>query len=398
MTTPSPSSEHEKLARDVLNAMDTLTNAVKTKNHETEANVRAFFERYEDEAQKYARALQMHKQGFNVALNPPVSPFARTSPEYKTFFNHITCSTEGTARLHEITAKEWAINELDHKTLRSDQESTGGYLIPKIMDDQIRRNITEMSPVRLFARNRVLAGKMIEVPRRLTIPTAAYEGEGEASPTDQSSYGSEQVTAYRQTVTIPATMDMMISSAFDLEQELAMDVGEALGKNEGQNFLNGLGIKGPQGILKDSRVEVVPTGTTGQIDWSDLNNVASKLKSGQNPWFFFNRRTLGYLQGIKSSIGVPIWAPVAGDKPATIWGYPYSSDFIDLPDAQAGSGSKSIIFGDLRRGYEVHDVRGISVVRDDLTRKREAITEWTFRRYNTGRVIIPEAIKVLVVA
>ena len=71
---------------------------------------------------------------------------------------------------------------------------------------------------------------------------------------------------------------------------------------------------------------------------------------------------------------------------------------IDLADAQTGSNAIPVIFGDLRRGYEIYDLIGISVVRDDLTRKREAVTEWTFRRYNTGRVIIPEAIKLLKIA
>jgi hypothetical protein len=39
----------------------------------------------------------------------------------------------------------------------------------------------------------------------------------------------------------------------------------------------------------------------------------------------------------------------------------------------------------------------MNATRDDLTRKKEAITEWTFRRYNTGRVILPEAIAVMTI-
>ena len=286
----------------------------------------------------------------------------------------------------------------EYKTLRTDSDVQGGYLVPLVTDNEIRKNITEMSPVRMFARVRQATSKTMEIPRRLAIPTAVYEGEGETSPTDQSQYGSEQVTLYRQTVTIPATLDMMISSAFNLEQEIAMDVGEAFGKGEGLNYISGTGTKGPQGIIKDTRIEQVNTSGSGAVIWDDLITIASKLKRGQNPAFFFNRRTLGILQKLKSTIGVPIWAPVAGDKPATIWGFPYSSDMIDLADADAGTGALPIIFGDLRRGYEIYDLIGISVVRDDLTRKKEAITEWTFRRYNTGRVIIPEAIKVLKVA
>lgn len=317
----------------------------------------------------------------------------RKSDHYKDFMHFMT------APANEMKSSYGGYTvfrpDIDAKTLRTDNDQQGGYLLPHITDNEIRKNITEMSPVRSFARVRTASSKTIEIPRRLTIPVATFEGEGAPSADSQSNYGSEQITLFRQTVTIPATLDMMVSSAFNLEQEIAMDVGEAFGKGEGTNFVSGTGTKSPQGFLKDSRVEVVNTAGSGAIVWDDLINVASKLKRGQNPWYFLNRRTLGLLQGLKSTIGVPIWAPVAGDKPATIWGYPYNSDMIDLADGQSGSGAKPIVFGDMRRGYEIYDLLGISVVRDDLTRKREAITEWTFRRYCTGRVVIPEALKVL---
>ena len=123
--------------------------------------------------------------------------------------------------------------------------------------------------------------------------------------------------------------------------------------------------------------------------------MAGNLKRGQNLAFLMNRRTLAYIQSLTSDIHVPIWMPVAGDKPATIWGYPYSADVIDLDDVVTGAGAKPVVCADLYRGYEVHDMLGMSVVRDDLSRKKEAITEWTFRRYLSGRVILPEAISVM---
>lgn len=308
---------------------------------------------------------------------------ARQSAEYKTFFGLLKAKGERD------------IAELELKTLRTDSEVSGAYLIPQIMDNEIRKNITEISPVRAFARVRMAPGKTMDIPRRLALLKAYYEGEAEQDLTGQSTYGNEQVTLYRQSVTVPASLDMMLSSAFDLEREIASDVGESFGQSEGKEFISGTGNKGPQGLLADSRIEVVTTASSGAVDFTDMAEIAGKLKRGQNPWWFMNRRTLAKMWQIKSSIGVPIWQPVAGDQPATIWGFPYNSDMIDLDDAQTGSNAKPIIFGDLRRGYEIFDMVGISVVRDDLTRKREAITEWTFRRYNTGRVILPEALKIL---
>jgi HK97 family phage major capsid protein len=61
------------------------------------------------------------------------------------------------------------------------------------------------------------------------------------------------------------------------------------------------------------------------------------------------------------------------------------------------SGAKPVVFGDLMRGYEIYDMMGMNVVRDDVTQAKNAITLWTFRRYLTGRVILPEAIGIMVI-
>jgi HK97 family phage major capsid protein len=228
--------------------------------------------------------------------------------------------------------------------------------------------------------------------RRLSLPLAQFEGEGGRGPTDQSIYGSEQVTCYRQTVTVPATLDMMISSAFDLEREIAGDVGESFAQGEGLNFVSGNGRLGPQGFMSDTRVVSYTSGTSGTFTIDDLPKMASELKRGQNPMWYFNRKTLGFLQSLKTSIGAPIWMPAAGGFPANIFGWPYCSEMIDMADVATGSGAKPIAFADLYRGYEIHDMMGMNIIRDDITKAGSAITQWTMMRYLTGRVILPEAI------
>lgn len=339
-----------------------------------------------DEYKKRVAALELAiaKKSSGPGVDPDV---ARESAEYKHFFGYLTVKAESKSHSY--------VPDLDLKTLRTDAGIQGGYLIPQVMDNQIRKNITEISPVRAHARTRMSPSKSMDIPRRLALLDSYYEGETEPAVADQSTYGSETVTLYRQTVKVPASLDMMVSSAFNLEAEIAADVGESMGKKEGRMFLVGTGALGPQGIINDSRVDVHTTAASGALTFDDIAELIGKLKSGQAPWLFFNRRTLSKLWQIKSSIGVPLWQPVAGGQPATIWDYPYDARMIDLASAQDGSNSKPIIFGDLRRGYEIFDMMGISVIRDDLTLADRAITQWIFRRYNTGRVIVPEAIKVL---
>ena len=416
---PEASAELKKMTEEARNALSTLLETDK-KNKETVNNIEQWFTKFEGENQKLvkdiagykkaneeieakAAALEKELEGFkadsagykervekletliatgNTGDEKKDAALARKSPEYDNFFKY-------------FKGKSQDYGDIDFKTMRTDANEQGAYLIPQVMDNVIRKYINEMSPVRLFARNRNSPGKTMDIPIRLALPIAYFEGEMEQDQQGQSTYGSETITLYRQSITVPATLDMMVSSAFDLEREISSDVGEAFGVGEGLNFVRGSGTKGPHGFVNDSRIETVDTNTSGEVGFDDLADLSGRLKRGQMPMWYFNRRTLSKLLQIKSSIGVPVWTPVAGDNPAMIWGYPYSSDMIHMDDAQTGAGAIPIAFADMRRGYEIFDLMGISVIRDDLTQKRKAITEWTFRRYLTGRVIVPEAFKLM---
>ena len=314
----------------------------------------------------------------------------RETDEYKAAMTYILQGKDG------LNA-----SNLDLKTLRTDTGASGGFLIPTQMDADLRKNITEISPFRFFARQRPMFGKTMDIPRRLANLTAYFEGEGEPAQTDQQKYGSEQVTVYAQTVNVPATQDMLLMSPIDMESEIVVDVGEAFAKNEGTKFLLGTGTKEPMGVISDTRVGLVdttPASSGDPPDFDDFAKITGELKRGYNPAFLFNRRTLAYLFTLKSTTSEPLWQPVGGSTPPTIYGFPYSSDCIDLDDPTDGAGAKPVIFGDFRRGYEIYDLTGTAVVRDDYTQKKNRIVEWTFYRYLHGQVIVPEAIKIMRIA
>ncbi len=391
---------------DVKNALIAFGEAVESKNTETAKNVEDFMSKYQDEADKVAKAFAEKEQAakdaeekaekLEVRLKDLEHDVAtkgsgsgdpadgREGDEYKNFMRFLQ--------------KGDRAQDLDIKTLRTDNDTAGGYLLPSPMDTELRKNIREMSSVRQHARLRTMPGKTLDVPRRLNHINASFEGEAETGEDDESLYGSEQVTAYRQTVTVPVTEDMLISAAVDMEREIVSDVAEAFAVNEATNFVSGTGNKGPAGIITDSRVAINTSATTGVLAFEDFADVAGDLKRGYNPWFYMNRKTLAEVWKLKGSDGHPIWAPVqsGGSTPATIFGFPYDSNWIDLDDhTPTTSNTKPILFGDLRKTYEIYDLQGVVVIRDELTKKREAITEITFRRYLTGKVILPEATRIL---
>ena len=297
----------------------------------------------------------------------------------------------------EVFVKEgsMAITPEMKANLRTDSDVQGGFLVAVEMDNVITKKITEISPIRSIARVRTLASKSLSVPVRDTIPKAAYEGEAETGTDDTSTYANETLTAFRQTVTIPITQDMLMDAAFDMEAEIMTDGGESFAQGEGEGFVVGTGFKQPSGFTIDSRVvaNARTSAVSSTINFDDMMNLTGDLKTGYNPVYVFNRRTLAFLRTLKGGDGHPLWQPgMNGIVVNTINGFPYIIA-EDMPDI--ASATIPVAFGDFTRGYTIVDRTGMGVIRDELTLKKKAIVEFTLQRWNTGQVTLPEAIKLL---
>lgn len=281
-------------------------------------------------------------------------------------------------------------------TLRTDNDTAGGYLVTSEMDNVITKKIIEISGIRSLARVRTINSKTLEMAIRNTIPSATFEGEAETGNDSESSYSNESVTAFRQTFTTPVTKDMLMDSSFDMESEIMTDAAEAFAKGEGTGFVVGTGHKQPEGFLVNAAVvtgALTGTGGSGVISADDVINLTGELKVGYDPVYVFNRKTLANLRTKKSTTGAFLWEPgLNGPVANTLNGLPY----VIAPDMQdIASNSLSVAFGDFRRGYTIIDRTGMSVIRDELTQKKLAIVEFTFNRWLTGQVTLPEAITLL---
>lgn len=401
------SEETKKLLAEFPNMWDQFQKSLDSKNKETASNIEAKFKQIQDGlveyqkatalAEKAAKAAEDRVADLEVELAKKGSKSDADERKGKTYSDFMEWMRKG--RDADIDHKKLRDDLVAKASLRTDVDTQGGFLLPPVMDTQLRKNIREVSPMRLFARVRPLASKSMEVPRRSKgINRALYEGELETGEDGISTYVMETVTAYRMTHTVPASNDMLISAAFDLETEILADVQEAMADGEGYNFVRGAGTKGPKGFVADTRCAVIDTASTGVIAFEDFATMIGQMKKGQRPAFFMNRTTLSEIWKLKGTDGHPIWTPVAfgGQTAPTIFGYPYSSDMIDLDThVPTTSGTKPIIFADMMRGYEIFDLAGTVVIRDEYTQKRKAAIEWTFHRYNTGQVILPEAIKIM---
>jgi HK97 family phage major capsid protein len=292
------------------------------------------------------------------------------------------------------------------KTLRTDVDTGAGYLTTPETDNMIIKQITEISPMRNISRVRTVGKKVLEIPTRTGIPTSNYEGEAEAAGESQSSYGNESLNAWRHSVVIPYTADMLMDSNFDLEAEINGDVSESFAQKEGNKFINGTGVKEPEGFLSVTAITDdarTATGTAGSLDEpNDIIRLTGDLKVGYNPMLGFNRLTLSELRTLQDTAGAYIWKAGTvsglgslgqpGSVPNTIAGEPYVI-LQDMPDI--ATDAFPVVYADFMRGYTIIDRTGMVVIRDEVTAAANAIIKLTFRRYNGGQVVLNEAFKLL---
>ena len=293
-----------------------------------------------------------------------------------------------------VSGKSDELEMLTKEINRTDIATNGGALVPLMMFQEIIKNVTEISPIRSLARVVQIDGKSIDLPTRKSLLTAAYEGETELAGESISKYGVETFTPYRQAITVPVTHDQLMNSAFDFEAEIMMDIVEAFAKGEGNAFINGSGIKSPEGILTNADVVAgaLTSAGVGTVGFDDLILLSGRLKNGYNGLYSFNRTTNAFLRTLKGTDGHYLWQMQAGGAFNSLNGANYVID-QELPDIAAGA--IPILFSDFAKGYRIVDRTAIMTIRDDYTAKKQAIVEFEFMRWNTGKVQQAEAIKAL---
>lgn len=279
--------------------------------------------------------------------------------------------------------------------LRSDIGEVGGLLCPPEYSNEMNKNIIEHAPLRRFVNVRRVSSKTYKEWVRVGIPRATWVGETREDQSGVSNFAEVDFSPQRLSHTTPITTDQMLFSAVDMAQYIMDDTAMAFAVAEGEAFFDGSGLSGnqPLGFTQDPNVPEFETATT-TLTFDDFRNIIGELKRGYKPYFFFNRRTLSYLLTLKDGSDRYLWNPpygdAAGGAPATIAGTPYSADFIEFDDFDV-SGGFPVLLADMKMFYQMTDRTDMNVIRDEYTRKREAIVEYTHNKWTYGAPKIKEA-------
>lgn len=289
------------------------------------------------------------------------------------------------------------LDGVEQKLLRTSDDTNGGFLIEPEFVREIIKEIIEISPMRSVARVRQTTKNEVQIPRRTAQLNGDWVGESSQDALSNSTYGMEKVPVHKIQVTVDTTHEQLRDASFNMESEVFADATEDFARIEGLAFVLGTGSSTqPQGFLTNPDVGEFNTGAAASLTADSIVEIAGEVKTGYNLSYLLNRRTIAKVRTLKAGDGHYLWVPgLAAGNPNTINGLSYL-ETPDMPDI--GANAFPIAIGDWFRGYTVVDNINMEMIRDDVSRKRNGIVEFTFFKRVGGQVVLTEAIKKLKIA
>jgi len=293
---------------------------------------------------------------------------------------------------------EQGMDEMELKALTVGTAATAGNLAPAEYVEELVKVITEISPVRSVARVRQTSNKEIEVPSKTATFAAAWTAEtGSRTETTGYTTSLNTIPTHELYALVDISSALLEDSVFDLEAEMNQEFAEQFAKAEGAAFISGNGTNKPTGITNGTTVSSTTAAGAAAITTDDLMDLVHDLKSdyARAASFMMNRSTLGAIRKLKDTAGQYIFQTgFSGQSglPNTILGHPYV-EALDVADI--GTGNKSVIFGDYRRGFMIVDRVALSVLRDPYSQASSGNVRYIARRRVGGEVVLAEAMRVL---
>jgi HK97 family phage major capsid protein len=253
------------------------------------------------------------------------------------------------------------------RALGTSPDTAGGYLVP----DEFRNVMTET--MKAYGGILSLANVIsTSTGNDLTWPTNDDTSNEGALLTENTQVTEQDVTVGGRTLKaytytsklVRVSFQLLQDSVFNLEGWLPQKLGERIGRAAAGHFATGTGVDQPEGIT--TNITVGKQGTTGQttsIIYDDLidleHSVDTAYRAGAR--YLMNDSMLKVIRKLKDGDLRPLWVPVpVPGMAATINGFEYTVDNkMPVPAASA----KTIVFGDIAKGYTVRQVQGVQMLR-----------------------------------
>ena len=291
------------------------------------------------------------------------------------------------------------LDDYKAKMLAGDDNPAIGYLLPENISTSIIEYVREKSPMRQEADVMTISkGNSYTTFREVT----DSEWEAYTRPervnvveTEEGKILKIEIYTHELTAMPIATLQMLEDAEVDLAAWIRKKIGIVFAVKEGTWFVKGTGLKEASGFLNDADITVIESAASGAYGYDDLVDLQAELKTAYAPnaKFYMSRKQWAYVLKLKDSENRPLVQPgflKAGDSKVLLG--EVVVEMPDMPDGQT-SGTKVMAYGDMKQAYLIVDRKGLTVIRDDITSKG-AVKFW-FRKRTGGKVVLPEALKIL---
>lgn len=341
----------------------------------------------------------------------------RDKPEVKAYEKLLRFGGEALTEddVKHITLARKTGDDLQTKSMLVGDDTTGGFLAPVEIINELIKGIVLYSPIRDVAKVRNTSFNSVKAPKRTQTTGAVWVGEVDShSETQNLKFGKEEVATRELSAMADISRQDLEDVNVSLDELVLEDFAEQFGVSEGAAFVSGDGVDGKpegfltasdQGYLGANGIETVATGTATTIGADDLIELFYRLKDAyaRNATWLMKRGTVKVVRQLKeTSTDNYLWQPgLASIAPPTILDRPYL-ETVDLVGPSSGStfvtGGLPIAFGDFSRGYWIVDRLAMQTLRDPYTQAGNGIIRFWGRKRVGGQTVLPEAIKLLRVA
>lgn len=246
----------------------------------------------------------------------------------------------------------------EQKVLTIGSDPSFGYACPPQLSSEILHALTEGSPMRGIARGYSTDRNSLEILKKSASGAVVLQSSeiGEILETTGLAYAKLTFTPKTEVYLLKQSVLHAEDNAFNMESEIALELGEAFGTYEAAAH-----ITGTEGLLAnvgDGTLNTYPelhAGSTSVITAEILIDLIYNLPTRflTNAKFLMNRPTLAYVRKIKDAVtGVFLLSPLQTGKAPDLCGFPV---IINDNMPSIGSANYVIGFGSWDRAFAIVD-------------------------------------------
>lgn len=275
-------------------------------------------------------------------------------------------------------ANEWLKNHGIQNTMKTSDNTAGGYLVPEVLESAIIRNVEEYGIARREARVYPMGPGVTLIPRRASGFTGYFAGEASSVTASDLAFDQIRLEARKLMVFSSWSSELPEDSVVALGDLLTAEVAQTFAVKEDQCLFSGDGtstyggIVGLANALAAGAVATTATNvdTPAEVTIASFEEAMGKLLMlpGLNPkWYCHSSIYYNVMQRLAfASTGNTAANFNAGFGP-TFLGYPVV--FCQAMDSGAPttdlSGKFVAYFGDMSRAVTMGQKRGISIAVDN---------------------------------